>query len=68
MLPCPQVDFTGGFNAFFGAAYGLVNSSIEATYGTAFGMTVLEPQIHLDKSAYPANAANFALTHYHLHL
>ena len=37
-LPCPLVDFTGGFNAFFGAAYGLGNSTIEEVYGSAFGM------------------------------
>ncbi|DBA66091.1 TPA: hypothetical protein ACH3X2_003093 [Trebouxia sp. C0005] len=35
-LPCPLVDFTGGFNAFFGAAYGLGNSTIEEVYGSAF--------------------------------
>lgn len=36
-LPCPQVDFTGGFNAFLGAAYGLGSSTIEEVYGAAFG-------------------------------
>ncbi len=37
-LPCPQIDFTGGFNGFFGAAYGLGNSTIEEVYGSPFGM------------------------------
>ena len=37
-LPCPLVDFTGGFNGFLGAAYGLGNSTIEEVYGSAFGM------------------------------
>jgi len=37
-LPCPLVDFTGGFNVFLGAAYGLGNSTIEEVYGSPFGM------------------------------
>ena len=41
VLPCPQVDFTGGFNAFFGAAYGLGERSIEEVYGSPFGMSPL---------------------------
>ena len=36
VLPCPQVDFTGGFNGFLGAAYGLGNRSIEEAFGSAF--------------------------------
>ncbi|DBA90435.1 TPA: hypothetical protein ACH3X1_003706 [Trebouxia sp. C0004] len=35
-LPCPQVDFTGGFNGFLGAAYGLGDSTIEEVYGSPF--------------------------------
>ena len=34
-LPCPQVDFTGGFNAFMAAAYGL-NGTVQQTFGSAF--------------------------------
>ena len=37
VLPCPQVDFTGGFNGFLAAAYGLGNSTVEEVYGAAFG-------------------------------
>ncbi len=37
VLPCPQVDFTGGFNGFLAAAYNLGNSTIEEVYGSAFG-------------------------------
>ena len=40
-LPCPLVDFTGGFNGFLGAAYGLGNSTIEEVYGSPFGMSVV---------------------------
>ena len=36
VLPCPLVDFTGGFNAFLGAAFGLGSSSVEDVYGSAF--------------------------------
>lgn len=36
-LPCPLVDFTGGFNGFLAAAYGLGNSTVEEVYGAAFG-------------------------------
>ena len=36
-LPCPLVDFTGGFNDFFAAAYGLpAGTTVEQAYGTAF--------------------------------
>ena len=38
VLPCPQVDFTGGFNGFLGAAYGLGDSTVEEVFGAAFGM------------------------------
>jgi hypothetical protein len=34
-LPCPLVDFTGGFNAFFAAAYNLTGT-IESVYGRPF--------------------------------
>ncbi len=40
-LPCPQVDFTGGFNGFLGAAYGLGNSTIEEVYGSPFGKSAM---------------------------
>ena len=37
-IPCPLVDFTGGFNAFMGAAYGLpAGVTVEEQYGSAFG-------------------------------
>ena len=36
VLPCPQVDFTGGFNAFMGAAFGLGNTTVEEMYGSPF--------------------------------
>ena len=36
VLPCPQVDFTGGFNGFLAAAYDLGNSSVEEVYGSPF--------------------------------
>ncbi len=36
-LPCPALDFTGGFNQFFGAAYNLTGKTIEQVYGAAFG-------------------------------
>ncbi len=36
--PCPLVDFTGGFNAFFAAAYGLpAGQTIQQKFGAAFG-------------------------------
>ena len=35
-LPCPLVDFTGGFNGFMAAAYGLGNNTVEEVYGAAF--------------------------------
>lgn len=36
VLPCPQVDFTGGFNGFLAAAYGLGNTTVEQQFGSAF--------------------------------
>lgn len=36
-IPCPLVDFDGGFNAFFAAAYGLADGeTVESHFGTAF--------------------------------
>ena len=35
-LPCPQVDFTGGFNGFLAAAYNLGNRSVEDAFGSPF--------------------------------
>ena len=36
--PCPLVDFTGGFNKFMAAAYGLgSNETVESKYGKPFG-------------------------------
>lgn len=43
VLPCPLVDFTGGFNAFFGAAFGLGERSIADVYGSPFGMLSVLP-------------------------
>ena len=38
-LPCPQVDFTGGFNQWFAAAYNLTEGqTIESVFGAPFGM------------------------------
>ena len=36
VLPCPQVDFVGGFNGFFAAAYNLGKRSIEEAFGSPF--------------------------------
>ena len=36
VLPCPQVDFTGGFNGFLAAAYNLGNRSVEEVFGSPF--------------------------------
>ena len=36
VLPCPQVDFVGGFNGFFAAAYDLGERSIEEAFGSPF--------------------------------
>ena len=36
-IPCPLVDFDGGFNQFMGAAYGLGDESVEDHFGSAFG-------------------------------
>lgn len=37
-IPCPLVDFDGGFNAFMAAAYGLSNgTTVEDQFGSAFG-------------------------------
>ena len=36
--PCPVLDFTGGFNKFFGAAYGLPpTQTIAQKFGAPFG-------------------------------
>ncbi|EIE26937.1 hypothetical protein COCSUDRAFT_59435 [Coccomyxa subellipsoidea C-169] len=36
-LPCPPIDFTGGFNKYFGAAYNLTGGrTIESEFGTPF--------------------------------
>ncbi|BDA43081.1 Desiccation-related protein PCC13-62 [Coccomyxa sp. Obi] len=36
-LPCPPIDFTGGFNKYFGAAYNLTgNDTIESKFGAPF--------------------------------
>ena len=34
--PCPAIDFTGGFNGFFAAAYGV--ASVQAKFGAPFSM------------------------------
>lgn len=37
-IPCPLVDFDGGFNAFMGAAFGLSNgTTVEDQFGAPFG-------------------------------
>ncbi|KAL3144311.1 hypothetical protein ABBQ32_14189 [Trebouxia sp. C0010 RCD-2024] len=36
VLPCPQVDFVGGFNGFLAAAYNLGERSIEEAFGSPF--------------------------------
>ena len=36
-LPCPVLDFYGGFNQFFGAAYGLHGQTVEQAFGAPFG-------------------------------
>ncbi len=35
-IPCPLVDFDGGFNKFMAAAFKL-NGTVKETYGAAFG-------------------------------
>lgn len=35
VIPCPLIDFDGGFNAFFAAAYQL-NGTVKEKYGVAF--------------------------------
>ncbi|KAK9915059.1 hypothetical protein WJX75_004249 [Coccomyxa subellipsoidea] len=36
-LPCPPIDFTGGFNKYFGAAYNLTgDETIESKFGAPF--------------------------------
>ena len=36
--PCPPLDFTGGFNKFFGAAFNLTGTdTIESRFGAPFG-------------------------------
>ena len=39
MNPCPVIDFTGGFNAFMAAAYGV--ASVQASFGAPFSMSLL---------------------------
>ena len=36
-LPCPTLDFTGGFNQFLGAAYGLHGQTVQQAFGAPFG-------------------------------
>ena len=37
-IPCPLVDFDGGFNDFMAAAYGLpAGVTVEQQYGSAYG-------------------------------
>lgn len=36
-LPCPLLDFTGGFNQFMAAAYNLTGKTVEEVYGAPFG-------------------------------
>ena len=36
-LPCPVLDFYGGFNQFLGAAYGLHGQTVEQAFGAPFG-------------------------------
>ena len=35
--PCPLVDFTGGWNKWLAAAYGLGDKTIKEEYGAPFG-------------------------------
>ena len=37
--PCPQIDFTGGFNSFMAAAFGI--ESVQGTYGQPFSKLLL---------------------------
>ena len=53
VLPCPQVDFTGGFNGFLGAAYGLGDSTVEEVFGAAFGMLALPPILYMHSMYVP---------------
>lgn len=39
-IPCPLVDFDGGFNKFMGAAFKL-NGTVKETYGADFGVYFL---------------------------
>ena len=36
-LPCPALDFTGGFNQFMAAAYNLTGQTVEEKFGAPFG-------------------------------
>ena len=36
-LPCPALDFTGGFNQFMAAAYNLTGQTVGEKFGAAFG-------------------------------
>lgn len=49
-LPCPALDFTGGFNQFLAAAYNLTGQTVEEKFGAAFGET-LEPNAPLSRSS-----------------
>ena len=42
VLPCPLVDFTGGFNGFMAAAYGV--ASVQAAFDAPFSMPL--PCLH----------------------
>jgi hypothetical protein len=43
-LPCPPIDFTGGFNQYFGAAYNLTgNDTIASKFGAPFSECPLLP-------------------------
>ena len=43
-LPCPALDFTGGFNQFMAAAYNLTGQTVEEKFGAPFGET-FEPAV-----------------------
>jgi hypothetical protein len=62
-LPCPLVDFMGGFNKFFGAAYNLTgDSTIQSHFGTPFG----EVSIRLNPSL-PGIRFRGAVRHWLIH-
>lgn len=47
-LPCPALDFTGGFNQFMAAAYNLTGMTIKEKYGVDFGEATLPDHIIAD--------------------